>query len=302
MKLEKIKKPLALINVLINYLVAIYVGYYAMQNMSFSHPIISLLFADIVATFVVFLGSCIFVNASVYDPYWSVAPIIFLIYWTAQSNTQIIDILRNGYIRPTLVWIVVIFWGFRLTGNWIRGFTGFNYEDWRYQNFRKQFPKMFWLINLLGIQLFPTIIVFLGSLSLYPALTAPDTSINIMTVIGVLLCVGAVILEWKADNQMWTYRKERTPEQSIIQTGLWRKMRHPNYIGEMLFWWGLYIIALGVSIQFWWMIIGPLAISLMFLFISIPMIEKHQESKKPAYTQYKKEVPILVPNILKRKL
>lgn len=265
------------------------------------HPIMQLFFADILATLIVYLGSSLLGNASVYDPYWSVAPLLFIPFWFFQVEQNPFSLLfQNGYVRPLLTSLVIFFWGIRLTANWIREFTDLSYEDWRYRNFREKSPKFFWLINLTGIQLFPTILVFLGSLSLYPALTVFDHSFNLFDVLGLIITIGATLLELIADNQMWHYRQNRTKDQPIINTGLWIRTRHPNYLGEISFWWGLYFLGIGASLQYWWMIIGPISITLLFVFVSIPMIEKNQENRKPAYKKYKEEVPMLIPRMGKR--
>jgi steroid 5-alpha reductase family enzyme len=145
----------------------------------------------------------------------------------------------------------------------------------------------------------PTILVFLGCVSLFPALTSLEPKINFLDIIGLVITLTAILIETLADNQMWKYRKSRQKDQNICQTGLWKFSRHPNYFGEISFWWGLYFFALGVSITNWWMIVGPLSITLLFLLISIPMIEKRHQKRKPEYLDYNKRVSKIIPWINK---
>ena len=299
MDLTSQKKSVSLLIITVNYIIAFLIGWIILATIQFSHPLISLFVADIVATLIVFIGSMIFGNASVYDPYWSVAPLVFIPFWFWHIHDNPITLFSHGYFRPMIVTIVVILWGVRLTLNWFREFTGFNYEDWRYRNYRQNNPKLFWVINLTGIQLFPTILVFLGSISLFPAITSLGPRINFLDIIGLGIALTAIVIETLADNQMWKYRKSRQKEYNIIHYGLWKYSRHPNYFGEISFWWGLYFFALGVSITNWWMVVGPLSITLLFVFISIPMIEKRQKKFKPEYLDYIKTVPKLIPWIKK---
>jgi steroid 5-alpha reductase family enzyme len=80
-----------------------------------------------------------------------------------------------------------------------------------------------------------------------------------------------------------------------MDQGIWSASRHPNYLGEISFWWGLYFFALSANPEKWWVIIGPVAITCMFLFASIPMIEKRLLERRKDYAEYKKRVPMLLP-------
>jgi steroid 5-alpha reductase family enzyme len=76
---------------------------------------------------------------------------------------------------------------------------------------------------------------------------------------------------------------------------LWKFSRHPNYFGEILFWWGVYVFSLATSLEFWWFIIGPLSITVLFIAVSIPLMEKKNMMTKPSFATYKKEVSKLIP-------
>jgi len=78
--------------------------------------------------------------------------------------------------------------------------------------------------------------------------------------------------------------------------GLWKFSRHPNYFGEMGFWWGLYLFGLAADPScWWWTIIGPLAITLMFRFISLPMIEKRMIERRPQFASHAQHTPLVIP-------
>ena len=82
---------------------------------------------------------------------------------------------------------------------------------------------------------------------------------------------------------------------ATLTTGLWAYSRHPNYLGEILFWWGLYLFALAAYPAAWWTIFGPLSITLLFVFISIPMIEKRHIERRPDYPAYLDRTPMIMP-------
>jgi len=146
----------------------------------------------------------------------------------------------------------------------------------------------------------PTILVFLGCLSLFPALAVGFNSIGVIDILAIIITSSAIIIETLADQQMHKFIKSREDIASNIRTGLWKYSRHPNYFGEILFWWGIYFFALAVDFSFWWMIIGPISMVILFLVVSIPLIEKKLGSK-PGYESYKNEVSKLVFWFIKKK-
>lgn len=254
------------------------------------HPIFIALLADIGATLTIYLFNIVFNNASLYDPYWSVAPIPITFYWLSTTNTT----LFNLTVRQALVLFLVIFWGGRLTYNWTRGWEGMNHVDWRYEKLKKENPKTFWLINLAGIELMPTILVFLGCLPLYPVLTNVTTPFNILDIIATIVTFTAIMIEAISDQQLIRFSKNKKRGE-IINKGLWKHSRHPNYLGEVSFWWGLYLFCLATDIKFWWTIMGAVSITLLFIFISIPLIEERLKERYEEYKRYQQHVPMLLP-------
>jgi steroid 5-alpha reductase family enzyme len=146
----------------------------------------------------------------------------------------------------------------------------------------------------------PTILVFLGSLSLFPSLAINNRPLNLIDILACAITLCAIIIETVSDQQLRKFIRKRKNKDEIINIGLWRYSRHPNYFGEILFWWGLYFFALAVDLTFWWIIIGPISIVFLFLVISIPLIEK-KISSKPGYKSYQEEVSKLLPWFPKKK-
>jgi steroid 5-alpha reductase family enzyme len=244
---------------------------------------ISLLIADVAATVFVFVFSLIFKNASVYDPYWSVQPIVIVAGIALKTNI--------AAPATILILISVVYWGIRLTGNWAYVFGGLNHQDWRYTKLQKDTGKFYPLINFLGIHLMPTLIVYLTTL---PAVYVTEYQLraNAGSYIGAVVCIGAATLQLVSDMQMQKYRK--SGQHGLIRTGLWKHARHPNYLGEILMWWGVAIQAISVMPDHWWFAAGALANTILFLTVSIPMADKRQ-SEKPGYAEYKAHTRSLLP-------
>jgi steroid 5-alpha reductase family enzyme len=185
-------------------------------------------------------------------------------------------------------------WATRLTWHWARGWDGLQDEDWRYTMYREDKEGKFWIINLFGLQLMPTIAVYLACLSLYPALFVKGTTFNLLDLVGVIITSGAILIEAVADKQLRDFIQEREDSEKIMDEGLWNYSRHPNYFGEISFWFGLYFFALATDIHFWWTIIGPILILLLFYFISIPLMDQRNLSRRPNYEKHMKKVSKLL--------
>jgi steroid 5-alpha reductase family enzyme len=158
---------------------------------------------------------------------------------------------------------------------------------------------MYWLVSLAGIHLFPTLMVFLGCLPMLPAFTAPVMVYPVLAYAGLAVILFAVWLAFAADEQLRKIRKAQSGKREM--TGLWSRSRHPNYLGEILTWWGIFLVGLSFGTEYLWTGVGALAITLLFVFISIPMMEKHMIRKDRSYLEYRELVPVLLPINLKKK-
>jgi steroid 5-alpha reductase family enzyme len=252
-------------------------------------PIVVVGLADLAATVVIFLFSLILNNSSIYDPYWSVAPVPIALFWLFQPGS-------NGFANPRhlLIFVLLCLWAIRLTVNWAIQWRGLTHEDWRYADIRKQTGIFYWPASLLGIHVIPTILVFLGSMALWPTLSDRSTQLSWLDIVAALVTLLAILIEGTADLQMRRWR--RSPERGDgTLPGLWSLSRHPNYFGEVLFWWGLYLFVPLAYPAFWWIVVGPLAILFLFLGISIPLMERHLLTRHPPYAEYRKRVSTFFP-------
>jgi steroid 5-alpha reductase family enzyme len=253
-------------------------------------PIWRALVGDVAATIVVFGFSVAYDNSSFYDPYWSVAPPLLGAYWWWQDGARL-------QARPLLVLALVTLWAVRLTYNWAVGWRGLAHEDWRYVDIRAKTGRAYWPASFAGIHMFPTAQVFLGSLALYAAIVG-RAPLGLLDGLAAIVTLGAVVVEAVADAQLRAFarRPEREREAgAIMERGLWAFSRHPNYFGEASFWWGLVLFAAAAQPLRFWHTAGALAITAMFVGVSIPLMEKRSVTRRPAYAQIQRRVSMIVP-------
>jgi steroid 5-alpha reductase family enzyme len=272
----------------ITYLLVFFVIYFLFPALHFSQTMVNVFIADVTATIVVFVFSIIFNNSSVYDPYWSVAPPIIVVY--------LIKLFPGGNeIRQFVLLALVLFWSIRLTVNWWRGWQGIKHQDWRYTSIAEKTGKMYWPVSFLGIHFMPTVFVFLGCLPLWYALSSAEP-FNIYDVVAALFTFSSILTEWIADEQLIKFRKTNSGK-SFMQSGLWAVSRHPNYLGEISFWGGVFLFAVSSTglkhSSGYWTVIGFILMVVLFKFISIPLMEKRNIERKTGYQEYIKNVPAL---------
>lgn len=245
--------------------------------------------ADTVATIVIFLFSLKYKNSSFYDPYWSVIPPFLGLYWI---------MLEPAAVDSPRVWLVmalVTYWAIRLTANWTIHWGGLSHEDWRYPIVRERAGVFAIPADFLGIHMFPTLQVFLGCLPIYAVIQNPEGPLGLIDALAFTVTFGAVVIEMLADIQLHAFIRKKKPGEYINQ-GLWAWSRHPNYFGELAFWWGLMIFGLGVAPQDWWWIMpGALSMTIMFLFVSVPWMDKRSLERRPAYAEQMRRVSALIP-------
>jgi steroid 5-alpha reductase family enzyme len=243
---------------------------------------INLFIADTVSTVVCFIFSLIFKNSSVYDPYWSVAPIFVVVIFAFYSKLTIYTVI---------LLIAICFWGVRLTANWAYTFKGLNHQDWRYTMLNEKTGKFYPIINFIGIHYVPTLVVYF---CMMPAVYAIYNSFEFSLASTLILIVSflAVILQGVSDIQMHAYRKNRGAP--FIEKGLWKYSRHPNYLGEILMWWGVGLSCAFASTFSILYLLGAVLNTILFLSVSIPMADGRQ-SKKDGFIEYKKRTRALIP-------
>ncbi len=282
----KENRAISFVAVGIVYILAILAGYFTYLYLPAEWAdlvLLKLFIADTVSTVVVFLFSLIFKNASVYDPYWSVQPLVILWLFAFKYSLSTASVI--------VMLVAVTLWGVRLTANWAYTFKSLNHQDWRYTMLKETTGKLYPFVNFFGIHLVPTLIVLACvAPALYVVLYLPR--LNVGAIVFYALSLGAVLLQGTADVQMHRFRKN--PHATFIRNGVWKYSRHPNYLAEIVMWWGIGLATVCMLPSLWITLLGALLNTLLFLFVSIPMADKKQ-SKKEGYADYKKQTFMLLP-------
>ena len=232
------------------------------------HLLISTFLADIAATFIVWIFGILFGNSSMYDPYWSVAPLIIVLCWIIIKVAQLTAI-------DILFLVAITVWGIRLTLNWAIRWKGLHSQDWRYTMLKKKSPRLWFLTNLIGINLMPTVIVFGALTSAYFGI-GQERQLNFFTGIWFIVCLGAVLVQTISDRYMDLFKKNRSNKNEYIDKGIW-------------------LMQTGTTPRIWVTVTGPILITLLFIFVSIPMMEKHLQTSIPVYSHYQKQISMLMP-------
>jgi steroid 5-alpha reductase family enzyme len=280
-------KYTSMVIVALIYVFALFVGVIVFRITPEMTLIMRVFLGNVSATVVIYLFSLIMDNASLYDPYWSVQPPIILMLVFTHLNVQ-------WTLPMFILFVSIMIWSVRLTYNWARGWVGFHDQDWRYTMLKHKAPKIYPLTNLFGIQMMPTCLVFA---QLYGAILfiQSNPSFNLLLILGSMMMILAAVIQYIADEQMKTFKRNHQGQRDCIDEGLWRISRHPNYFGEVMVWWGLYIIYLSSAMRLDFVIIAPILMTSLFIFISIPMMERKILSSRPEYQIYQEQVSMLFP-------
>ena len=282
-------KLTGLLHITFAYIVTLGVAWGALEVLDES-PLWNMFWADIAATVAIFVFSRLYKNSSFYDAYWSVIPPLIALYWTMAATAQGIDMTR-AWLVVILVWL----WGVRLTANWATFWPGLEHEDWRYGPIKKNAGKWNALADFSAIHLFPTVIVFAACLPIYAAVAMDARPLNALDYLAAAVTLIAILIELVSDIQLHRFLTHRKPGE-IMKTGLWALSRHPNYFGEWLFWAGLALFGLAaVPSAWWWVLPGAIAMLVMFLVASIPMIDKRSVERRPEYQAHMARVSGFVP-------
>lgn len=238
---------------------------------------------------VLYVAGQIVRNAGVFGPWWYVMPSVAAV-WLAVGADGI-DGTRRWFVPAG-----VLLWGVRATLGWALCWPGLGHQSWRHADLYRSGRTPRWLVDLVVVHLVPTVIVALACLPLVAALSNTGSAFGALDVVGAVVVLAAVVLETVADEQLRRFNRTKAPS-DLMAMGLWARSRHPNYLGEIAFWWGLWIFALASSWDAVWTIIGPIEITVMFLVASIPLSERRSAATRLGWFDYVERTPVLLPRL-----
>lgn len=208
--------------------------------------------------------------------------------------TVVLLILERGF-RPVqiLAAAVTALWAVRLGSYLLVRIIDMGKDD-RFDEMRDNPLKFarFWLLQAISVWLISFPVIFILSLE--------STVLTWLSIVGAAVWLTGFVIEAAADAQKYRYKSNPENKGGFISRGLWRYSRHPNYFGEILCWWGIFlIVAPSLSGIAWLAVLGPAAITALLLFVSgIPMLEKKHDKKygdDPAYRNYKEATSLVIP-------
>jgi steroid 5-alpha reductase family enzyme len=204
--------------------------------------------------------------------------------------------------RTILVLVLVTLWAVRLCVylTW-RNWTP--HEDHRYAVIRKNNEPFFWLKSIYIVFGLQAVLAWIISLPLFGAIASSDdvnlNSLEFLDYLGVILVLAGLLLQTVADWQLASFKGKVNNKGKVLDTGVWRYSRHPNYFGECCIWWGFYLIA--VSAGAWWSILSPILMTLLLLKVSgVALLEKDIVERRPAYADYIKKTNAFIPGVPKQ--
>jgi steroid 5-alpha reductase family enzyme len=225
-------------------------------------------------------------NVAIVDSLWSVMFILAgftYATWLAEPGP-----------RTVLVLALVSLWGLQLAGyiTWRNRGHG---EDRRYQAIRARNEPNFALKSLYLVFLFQALLAWVISVPLLGAIASP-APVGWLDWAGVALWAVGFFFETVGDWQLARFKADPANAGKVMDGGLWRYTRHPNYFGDFCVWWGFYLIALSAGA--WWSVVGPLIMSVLLMRVSgVALLEKDIGERRPKYADYVRRTNAFFPGL-----
>lgn len=226
-------------------------------------------------------------NVTVVDTLWGIG--FVLIAWIS-------FLMSDGYTgRKLLLTLLTTAWGARLAlylnlRNRGKG------EDPRYGAWRSEYGQKFWIVSLFNVFLIQALFLWVISLALQLGQIPKEPArLTLFDLIGAILWLIGFMFEAVGDWQLARFKSDPANSGKVMDRGLWAFSRHPNYFGEMLIWWGIFVITLAVPGS-WWTVVSPLVITLVLIKITgVALTEKTILEKRPEYRAYIERTSAFIP-------
>ncbi len=225
-------------------------------------------------------------DASIVDPLW---PMVYVV--MAWALWLWSDGAEGG--RSLLMLVMVSVWGLRLSAHLTARKWGAP-EDFRYQAMRRRW-RPFWLWSVLIVFALQASLAVVVSLPVQAVLADSDVSpLRWLDWVGAAIWSVGLIFESVGDEQLRRFMADETNRGKVMDRGLWRYTRHPNYFGDSVAWWGIWVVA--ASAGAWWSAVGPLLMTFLLLRVSgVTMLERSINKRRPGYAEYTARTSAFVP-------
>ncbi len=225
---------------------------------------------------IVWLISIVKKDAGIVDPFWGIgfALVAWVVFAQAESSS-----------RMYLLCAMVTIWAIRLSGYLFVRNLG-HQEDSRYAAMREKHGKKFWWVSLLTVFLLQgTLLWFISFPVIVAGVSSADCPLTWLDLVGFVVWLIGWLFEAIADWQLAVFKSNPENKGQVLDKGLWRFSRHPNYFGNFLIWWGIFIVS--ISAFGWTTIASPLLMSFLLLKVSgVAMLEKTIGDRRPGYREY----------------
>jgi steroid 5-alpha reductase family enzyme len=242
--------------------------------------------AVLVLFFLLWLASLVMHDASVVDRFWGVA---FLVIAVATSTAT------DGFAgRAHLVLLLTAAWGLRLSMHITIRNLGSG-EDFRYRAMRRHWGSLFPLVSLATVFALQALLAWIVSLPVQAAISSTTPPrFTYLDGLGVLVWTAGFLFETVGDWQLASFKADPRHRGALLDRGLWRYTRHPNYFGDALQWWGLWLFAAATGA--WWTAVGPAVMTFLLVQVSgVAMLEKQMRRTRPEYEEYCRRTSAFMP-------
>jgi steroid 5-alpha reductase family enzyme len=235
----------------------------------------------------IWILSLILKNTSIVDIFWGLG--FVLVNWLS-----IVLLPGPMNLNRLILALLVSIWGLRLTTYILIRNAGKG-EDYRYQKWRTQYGKRWWWVSFFQTYLLQGVLMWIIAVPISGVhYFSAESSFNVFSVLGIVVWAIGFFFEAVGDAQLARFKANPENKGKLLQTGVWRYTRHPNYFGDSAQWWAFYLIAIAAGA--WWTIFSPILMTFFLIRVSgVAMLEKALIETKPGYREYAARTNSFIP-------
>jgi len=233
------------------------------------------------------------------DPYWTLLPPLIAVFYASHP------LALPAHPRSIVADVLLLLWAVRLTRNYFRReeWKFGQREDWRYTKMAEENPELWWLLSFFAVGLAqqPLLCLFTAP---YHSIHSVEAPLGLWDLLALVMCLGGLLIAHVADEQLWEFGKanERRvargePKEPLLCSGVWGYSRHPNYVGEQLWWWGLAVCSLSLGHR--WSALGTLINSIVLAVVTVmteqKMLTSWPKKRAALYQEYQRSTPVWIP-------
>lgn len=233
------------------------------------------------------VASLLLRDSSIVDIFWGAGFVMAVWIYFALTPDGFLD-------RKLLIGVLVTIWGLRLSSyilwrNWGKG------EDFRYRKWREEAGEQWWWRSFFKVFLLQGFLMWIISTPLLAVQISPTPArLGILDFVAIAVWMVGFFFEAVGDLQMARFKADPANEDKVLNSGVWRYTRHPNYFGDATQWWAYYLVAL--SAGGWWTIFSPIVMTILLLRVSgVALLEKSLKERKPKYEEYIETTSAFIP-------